>query len=83
MRSSASAGTRPFFPYEDYFHGISSSLSNVQVTDFAEMMAIDGKRNIQREQSRPPKKGPDHDLPILESFPPKNTQADARSQHCQ
>ena len=55
----------------------SDSLSNLQCADFAEMIAIDRKRNSQREQFRSFKKSPEQDLPIVESLPAKNTQADA------
>ena len=56
---------------------LSASLSNLQFADFAEMITIDRKRNIQREHFRSAKKSPEQDLPILESLLAKNTQADA------
>jgi len=56
---------------------LSDSLSNLQFADFAEMMAIDRKRNSQREHFGSAKKRPGQDLPILESLLAENTQADA------
>ena len=53
------------------------SPSNLQCADFAEMIAIDRKRNSQREHFRSAKKSPEHDLPIVESLLSENTQADA------
>jgi len=62
---------------------LSDSLSDLQLADFAEMMAIDRKCYIQREHSRSAKKSPEHDLPILESLFSENAQADTRTPDCQ
>ena len=61
----------------------SDSLSNLQVADLAEMIAIDRQCNRQRKHLRPPKKRPEHDLPILESLFAENAQADACTRDCQ
>ena len=47
------------------------------------MMAVDGKGDGQSKQTRPAKKGPEQDLPILKAFPSQNTQADARTKQGQ
>ena len=53
------------------------SLSNLKCADFTKMIAIDRKRNSQREHFRSAKKSPEQDLPIVESLLAENTQADA------
>ena len=47
------------------------------------MIAIDRKRNRQREHFRSAKKSPENNLPIVESLLSENTQADARTYNCQ
>ena len=62
---------------------LSESLSNLQLADFAEVITINRNRNSQWEHFGTAKKSPEHDLPILESLPAEDPQADARTQYCQ
>jgi len=55
----------------------SGSLNVNRFADSAEMVAVDRKRNSQREHFGSAKKSPEQDLPILESLLSENTQADA------
>ena len=47
------------------------------------MMAVNRNGNCQCKKLRTAKKGPGQDLPIMESLPAENTQADARTEDCQ
>ena len=61
-----------------FFH----SMNNLQVADFAEVMAVNRDGDGQSEKLRTAKKSPGQDLPILEALLSENSQADTRTKDC-
>ena len=59
-----------------FFH----SLNNLQVADFAEVMAVNRKSDGQSEKLRTAKESPGEDFPILKAFLSENSQANARTE---